>query len=84
MKIKMLEYFQGREIQGILEPGKGYDVDGQLAAFLLENRKAVKPDAVQPAPVVVESVTNVEQTVPTDEPIMNTETNSVRKSKRQR
>lgn len=40
MKVKMREFFQGREIEGVLEPRKVYDVPEELAAWLVENRKA--------------------------------------------
>ena len=62
MKLKMLEYVQGRDIHGTLEdgtvvdvltPGTVYEIDEQLAAYLLEHRKAEKIGRKTP-PVVEE------------------------------
>lgn len=44
MKVKMLEYFQGRN-QPMLGLGKEYDVSATLGAWLLEHRKAEQIEA---------------------------------------
>lgn len=41
MKVRMLEHFQGTNLPTLVE-GKEYDVDLDLASYLLEHRKAVR------------------------------------------
>ena len=41
MKVKMTDYFQGRETkEEQLVPGKVYDLGDELAQWLIDNRKA--------------------------------------------
>ena len=52
MKIKMNEYYQGSNLDGVLKPGEVYDVDDELATWLVYHRKAeqVAEAAPEPAP----------------------------------
>lgn len=80
MQIKMSEYFQevGLSVKLIrtdsmvnsMEPGEVYECSGNLAQYLLDNRKGVefggkvekvKSEAVKEEPVIQENVTNVEK-----------------------
>jgi len=50
MKVKMLVHYQGYRNEGIFEPGKEYDVDKELGAYLVEHRKAVEVKEPKPEP----------------------------------
>lgn len=78
MKVKMLQYFQGTGVTAldahgkevaVLEPGKEYEVDDTLGAWLVKVRKAenvITPENFM-KPIVLENVTEV-QAEPLEDP----------------